>query len=252
MKTLKALFLLAFLTYATAIGAATLVIEGPLLSNKGDATGGGGHNPPASPIILETFEGTGYSAAGWTEQFTGGTLNKDYTTTVLDGSQSLFIQNADFAAAYVKNTMTAAGHYWAFFKVRPGTLSGTKSMFDLADVGSVPQCSVTLSAAGAVRVQVKNNAAGATTVATMSSGTTYNVWVEFNINNGANCIGTVAFSTGTTRPTSGSNFAQVSTTTSATQVQEVFLGPFTTDFGSHVDYVFDYFILDDAQIGDNP
>lgn len=208
------------------------------------------HNPPASPLILETFEGAGYVNTGWTETLNGGTIDEDYTGVVLDGAQSLRIVTGNGTSTYIDRTVTAAGQLWFFFQFRPVTLSGTKSIIDIADNAATTLGKVTLSAAGVVTVF--SGATSVSTVNTMGAGGQYNVWVEYNKNNGANRICNVGFSTSTTRPTSGNGYAQASTTTSAVNIGDVFLGNFGTDFGSPVEYLYDYFIIDDAQIGDNP
>lgn len=216
----------------------------------GGGGGGGGHNPPASPLLLETFEGTGYSNTGWTETLNGGTIDEDYTGVVLDGAQSLQIVTAGFASTYVTRTITAAGNRWFFFQFRAGVLNGTQSIFDMADNVSAVQGHIEVSSGGTVTAFA--GAVSASCVATMSLNTKYNIWVEYNKNNGANRICNVAFSTSTTRPTSGNNYAQASTTTSATDISELYLGNFTTDFSDTRTYILDYFMVDDAQIGDNP
>lgn len=250
MKTL--LLILSLLVLCDA--APAMDRRRALLMNRtggGGGGGGGGHNPPGSPLFLETYEGTGYSNAGWSESVNGGTVDEDYTTTVLDGSQSLYCQgDAAVGLNYTYKTFTAGGNRWAFFLHRPTDINGTHKIFSWNSSISAEQGSLQVNSSGTITVLA--GAATATTTDAMSENTTYWIWTEYNKNNGANRICNVGFSTDGTRPTSGNKYAQASTTTSATDVAEAAVGIFGGDFSTPYGGIWDYVIVDDAQIGDNP
>lgn len=64
--------------------------------------------PAATYLLNQNFEGTGYdNSESWTETLDGGTVDEDYTTTVLAGSQSLFMP----AALNTIGTLTATTVY---------------------------------------------------------------------------------------------------------------------------------------------
>lgn len=219
----------------------------------GGSGGGSPHNPPASPLFgPETFQtpGTGYVLAGWSE-FPGGAgiIDPAYTAVVLDGTQCLRIVTSSGAACWIQRSVSAIGNIFLYGMLRIVSTAGDKSFVEVQ--------SNTSAVLGRVRLQAGDFevSAGATAVLLASSpsvNTLYHWWFEYNKDNGANRIANFGFSTDGIRPTSGNNYAQASTVVSATDVQIVAFGVPGTDFGSDVEYLFDYLLADDAQIGNNP
>lgn len=209
------------------------------------------HNPPESPLLLETFEGAvgaGYDNSGWTNDGASPTINPNYTATVLDGTQSLFVQpSAAGGIARIYKSFTASGEVWGFFQFRPSA-SGETTIFDFWDSGFAVVLQVTLNANKTLKVR-QGATSSSNSVATMANGTTYNCWVHYKKGAGGTGVADFAFSPLTTRPTSGDNFISVagSQNTDATRAA---LGLDTVDFAESG--VFDYFLLHLSQIGDNP
>jgi hypothetical protein len=95
--------------------------------------------------------------------------------------------------------------------------------------------------------------ANATTVATLSAGTTYYCWAYYSKGSGANAIYKVAFSTSKTKPTSGNNFAGGSNGSSTGDAREA--GPWAQDlnFSVQVGFIVDSFSFSSTgEIGDFP
>lgn len=80
--------------------------------------------PVPSFLGYQCFEGTGYDRDEvWTEVLgSGGTINEDYTDTVLQGSQSLYLERSS-ASNYIHRTITASGTVYVKLLWRPVSLS---------------------------------------------------------------------------------------------------------------------------------
>jgi len=100
---------------------------------------------------------------------------------------------------------------------------------------------IQLQATGALKVV--QGAVSATTVGTLSANTTYHIWMRFTKGTGANSVGSVAFSTDTTEPTSGNNFASFSTGAAITQVNTI-----VSTCSSQMTLYYDNLLVDDAPI----
>lgn len=189
-----------------------------------------GASDACSSCTNETFEGTGYAVAGWTES--GDTADEDYTTAPapLAGSQSLVIRNAAFATAFASIDMPSSGEGWMRFKVCfTNTIVDTWFVAYFLNNAGGGLASLRINSGG-LRVEA-GGAPSATTVATLSAGTTYNVWFHYAKGSGANAVADVGFSTSSVRPTSGDNFAQVTTGTSTADTLEWWLGGGDATFG---------------------
>jgi hypothetical protein len=224
-------------------------------NSEGSNPSGGGspHTPPASPLFgPETFEtpGTGYVLAGWSE-FPGGAgiINPAYTGVVLDGSQCLRIVTSSGAACWIQRSVSAIGNIFIYGMLRIVATAGDKSFLEVQSIASTVLARVRLQAGD---FEVSAGAASALLATSPNLNTLYHFWFEYNKNNGSNRIANFGFSTDGIRPTSGGNYGAVATTTSATDVQIVAFGVPGTDFGSDVEYLFDYLLADDVQIGNNP
>lgn len=216
-----------------------------------------GHNPPISPLFVETFEiSPGYDLTGWTEVDSGGANNiidPDYTGVVLDGLQSLRISDGDLSLTYIQRSLDPIGHFFVFFELEIISIAVPEvfSIFAAILSSTFPGLTVSVDA-NTMQFIVDITGASVTVTEPISVGVKYNCWIEYNKNNGANRFASFAFSTGTTRPTSGNNYADISGAISALDVVSLKLGLSEAEFLGVKDYVMDYVIASATQIGDNP
>jgi len=216
------------------------------------------HNHPASALIFENFEGTGYATAGWGEVIGGGgVVNEDYTTTVLDGSQSLFIDGPTDEVSYATNGFTAQATVYAYFQFRitsmPATENSFLSIFRFRDVDGATVAKMQIDSSAFPRITTGANAVA--TGANISANTTYHCWLSWVKNNGANSVMTMALSTTKVQPTEGNWFVTATGTTVANDAQQVFLGyanDGVDDSGPEMSIIYDYVLIDDAAIQDYP
>lgn len=206
---------------------------------------------PSNRILTESFEGAnGYDNAGWVPGGTGS-IDPDYTTTILDGSQSLLITipNAGLEYAYFNTAGTA--EVWAFFLARFSTVSpaSATTFFDLANTGGGSTCVLKLNTDGTVLVT--SGAQGVSTVSALTANTKYWFWVHYKAGSGANGVEDVGFSTDCIRPASGNQFAQRSDTVQTASIGYVIPGNFVAG-ASAVNVIYDRLYLTSSQIGDNP
>lgn len=214
------------------------------------------HNHPTSPLLYEDFENpSGYDLAGWGEDlFTPATINPDNTTNVLYGTQSLAIDESNDDQCYLTNSFTAQDHAWLSFLFRPMNApdSADTGVIRFTDASENCQLKFTFNSDGEPRVQFGCTGPVYQPAATMSSGTTYQVWIEYHNDNGANSFVTMAFSTTGVRPTSGDNFVSATGVSTATQVSRVLIGRPGSENGSEIDFIMDHLLVDDEQIVDYP
>lgn len=200
----------------------------------------------ASYLIDQDFEGAGYdNGETWTEAG-AGTIDEDYTGTVLDGTQSLQLAGTS-AAANTSSTFGNQSEVWMYALFRLVNLPGsTENIINLRTTGGADCYIARINTSGQLTVA---NGPTATCVTTVSTGTTYHIWCYYKTGTGANAILNVAFSTTGIRPTSGNNFAQVTTGTAATDPDRIRIG--TASSITH-SVIFDKIRVDNVQIGDNP
>ena len=217
-----------------------------VIKPAGGGGGGGGSGGLTSTIFSETFEGTGYSTTSpaWTESLGGGTVDEDYTSTVLDGSQSWRILTADSASSYAYNSFTAGSERWVYFMFRPVSTpnSSNGEIIEIWNSGQTRIADLQLTSTGTI--QVRHGTATATTSGTMSDGTTYHVYFRYVTGSGANGVASVGFSTDGTRPTGGSNFASTSSGTATTDAN--YIAPGWIGFSGVIDLIYDK-----MQVGDS-
>lgn len=206
------------------------------------AAGGG-----ATYLINQGFEGAGYdNGESWTESGPE-TIDEDYTGTVLVDSQSLRIAQTGIGAASTSVSYAASDEVWFYCKVRPVVIDSSASSFIIAiRSAGANLCRIQTETDGRLSVVAGSTA---TTVDTLSTGTTYHVWVHYIKGTGANAVGSVAFSTSGTRPTSGNAFAGFSNGSATAQASTLILGRTAT---ATQEFIFDRVLIDDALIGDSP
>ena len=247
-KYLIILFILFSFTPSYSVGVRNVSFISSILKYKvSSGGGGGGSGGLTSTLLNETFEGTGYSTTSpaWTESLGGGTVNEDYTTTVLDGSQSLRILTASDASSFLYNTFTAGSERWFYFMIRPVSTpnSGDAKMLEIWNSSQSRIADVLLTSGGALKVRHGANSSSAT-VGTMSDGTTYHVYIRYVAGSGANGVASVCFSTDGSRPTSGNNFTSLSTGTGTANANWLAIG--WVDFTGIMELIYDK-----IQVGDS-
>jgi hypothetical protein len=102
-------------------------------------------------------------------------------------------------------------------------------------------------------LKITHGSATASTVSGVSADTDYNVWVHYKKGTGSNGEMSVGFSTGTTEPTSGDNYASLTNGTSTNQTDrwQWRNNTATTTRSYYFDsMIVDDVIVDDAAIGD--
>ena len=213
-------------------------------------TAAGAHNPPYSLIVKETFDAAGYDNGGWTEFLGSGTINEDYTGIILDGTASLRVITSG-GATWVERTITATGQVHVYFMLRVVSHDGIKSLFEAQSAVSAMQGKVTLEADLTFKVHAGVSVSAAS-INAIPSGTLVHCWFSYWNNDGANRKTTFEFSTDGRRLGSGDNYREITATTTATQVGILALGVAGTDFGTDVEYIYDYFLYDNTQIKDKP
>lgn len=214
------------------------------------------HNHPATPLLYEDFENpTGYDLAGWGEDIgPGGIINEDYTATVLYGTQSLFVDTPNDDQTQTTNSFAANGRVWIAFRFRPTAIidPADSTVIALTDAGNTCQMKFTLNNDGGTVKIFSDCSTGTPTGFGMTTNTTYNVWIEYNKNNGANRFASIGFSTSGIRPTSGNNYAEHTSVITATDVSRIRIGHTTLEVNQEVDFILDHLIIDDEQIVNYP
>lgn len=213
------------------------------------------HYHPDTPLLSEDFEKPiGYDLGGWGEVLAGSgpVIDEDYTSTILRGTQSLFVDMPGDDQCYTTNAFPATAHVWLFFMLRPTTFETgvDSSIVSLFDSSGNCLCKITLNNDGGTFKVFPDCSTGLAVGTGLTVNTTYNVWVEFNSNNGSgNSYASLAYSVGQKRPTSGGTFVEGTGATTASP-SRIRIG--NTDNAQLVNFVIDHVIVDDAQIGDYP
>lgn len=171
----------------------------------------------------ETFEGTG-RPSGWSIPGVG-TWNFDYTSTVLSGEQSFRYTYATNTATYqYSNSFTSSNDVWLTCLIRVVTNTASTSGVNIIGLasGTTSQAYIQLNTTGVVRVfSGANNAAGDT----LTTGTTYKLWLHVKGNSGASNITEVWITdTSTTTWPTGTATATITAASTATQMDTVFFG----------------------------
>ncbi len=149
--------------------------------------------PTVQFIVNEDFE-SGSLPTNW---FRGGSADFGYTGTVLAGTKSLSCDSAtsDYAV-WLGNTPTFS-QIWIKFIFRPVTLPASFGQISyLTDVTQGHTVfAVDIFANGTLTILDELGFATGLTVAAMSAGTTYFVWIRYKKGTGANAEGELWFNT---------------------------------------------------------
>jgi hypothetical protein len=203
--------------------------------------------PPPSYLVEENFEGTG-TPSGWTPI---GTVDFDYTTTVLQGAQSCYLDGTSGWAAILLPGISAQSECWVYFLLQTAALPlAERRIFRMRDVdGNVELFAVNLLADGTLKI-LQSGANGVTTVGSITTATKHHIWVYYKKGTGSDGVASVGFSTTGTRPTSGNNFAQLTNGTSVLNATTLWLETETSGLATVVDRVL--LVAGSTAIPDNP
>jgi hypothetical protein len=235
---LLALILTPWLIAVQAAAPVAVFIRGPLVASP-------------SYLLRQNFEGTGYdNGETWTETLNSGTVDEDYTTTVLSGSESLLLTDAAFSLC------TDASPTWAsqtvtygYFQYRQASIPAAAGA--MMFIRSAANTRVSLEELNNGRLRFYGNVGGTGTAASpvtpISNNTLWHIWWSVDFTASPETI-TIALSTDGVRPTSGDGFA-----TSASDITAGGVNALTvTPTRNSIDTIFDRILVDDVQIGDNP
>ncbi len=167
----------------------------PILCGNASTT-----NPCSGYLVCQGFEGTGYdNSETWTEYIPGSSVvNEDYTTTALVGSQSLYLYNGsswDSTRAYT--SFTPSGNAYAYAQVRFKTIANSL-YFMILEASSTDVAGVQYVNSSTVRLDcgTSNNSDSYS----ISTDTTYHVWLEYQKGTGSNAICRLYLSTTSSKP----------------------------------------------------
>jgi hypothetical protein len=170
------------------------------------------YGSPAAPgecvgyLVCQNFEGTGGDYLGydnqesWVETVTD-TVDQDYTSTVLRGSQSLYISSSS-GDNRTTRTFGNNNSAWTFFRYRPVTHSGDDGVVFTRDTSDASSWSMIHKGTTNLMQFWHGGYAGdsASTVTEILTGTTYYFWVYYAKGTGANGVLKVYVDTDRTRP----------------------------------------------------
>ena len=207
---------------------------------------GGGGNICSGYLVCQGFEGTGYdNSESWTESVpSGGTVNEDYTTVVLDGIQSLYVAAGITVPAYTYTDLAAdISHVYGYQMFRYSA-----SLNDIVMLNSSGG-----TALGRIRIDANKLVCydGGSTVTntgatTLTVDTTYHLWWEYQKGTGANSIMRAQISTTGTKP--GTNECEITTGADTLDFRRfvIFLNE------ASVNLIVDKIRVDNTAIGSNP
>ena len=206
--------------------------------------------PAATYLLNQNFEGTDYdNSESWTETRNAGTVDEDYTTTVLAGSQSLLMTDAAFGlCTTVSPSWSAQTITYGYFMYRMAARPVSATSIAVLRSSASARVTIQIISSGAIRIygDIGGTGTAATTVSAMNGATTYHVWWSCDATSSPETV-TIAFSNDGIRPTSGNNFASATSDTTSTSNNLLLQPVYTSN-----DTIFDRVLVDDVQIGNNP
>lgn len=146
-------------------------------------------------LVEENCEGTG-TPSGWTDS---GGPNWDYTTAILQGTQSVLCSSGQ--SSYKTFTGSTTVHAYSLFRIPTALPGSTTTYTAIRDSLGNPLATFRVNSSGQMIV-FANGSESTPTVDSLSANTTYHVWYLFT--SGGTC--SVAFSTDGTKPTSGNAY----------------------------------------------
>jgi len=255
---MKYLIVALLLLGAIAYGQFTVSV-GPGKTQKSAIRKPNYHNHPDAPLLFEDFENpTGYDLPGWSEVVAGiGVINEDYTSTVLYGTQSLFIDEDADDPVYTTNSFSANGHVWMSFLLRITAVTTPPTqdqpIIKLTDSSNNSQVMLTYNGDGELKIKI-----GTSFTPSFQPGfgpslnKTYYVWIEYWKDNGTTGYVSLGYSLGPIKPRNSENFVEGTFTSTATDVSRVQIGRNNAEVSLDVDFIMDHLIIDNKVITDYP
>jgi len=163
--------LLYLLTVLLFLGATYRTVASPVLTQFVQTTST--LDPCTGYVICQNFEGTGYDNAGsetWNES---GSPDPDYETTVLRGSQSLYLFD-NGADCYVNSIFTGMSEIYFFFRFRTSDVTTQRTFLRLR-TSFTDRITVAISSSSTMRMASSPGISVNGTYA-ISPNTTYFVW----------------------------------------------------------------------------
>lgn len=174
----------------------------------------------ANYLICQNFEGTGYDKSEtWTETVNSGTVDEDYTTVILRGSQSLYLFDDSYSWSWVKSPN---GTYATTFGFH-GRFYFTGSSSDEATFLGIYNSSNALIAS---LLRKSNNSITITHGSvlaypgTYANTTEFHFWMEYIKSSGSN-DGVLNFYSSVNQTKPGSPTASITTGDSITDAQHI-------------------------------
>lgn len=195
---------------------------------------------PASFLIEQTFEGTGFdNGETWA---TSGTHNEDSNAVSMEGSQVLELSGN---SSYAQTDYTGQTTVYAFCYIRYSSdPASTQTAFNIADSSGTSLASLRIGVGGIVRIAAAGSDSS-NSATTLTFGATYYVWLKFV--SGGTCE--LAVSPTTTKPsTDGSGLVFLTKTGASATAARVRCIRGNT--GGN--WYFDRVLVSTTAIGDNP
>src|SRR5258706_1228134 len=146
----------------------------------------------ATYLLSEGFEGAGFENSGWSLV---GTPNPDYTTTALNGLQSLNCVGAQ----RIYRTFSFSNSFYLYLKARFITLPTYQVLMEWRDSSLNTAIEMYMNGGTVDLSHGQANAKGSTSFA---PGVTYDIWIEWTKGTGANGTLKLFVSTNGTKPAS--------------------------------------------------
>jgi len=198
-------------------------------------------DPYAQYEFSETFDVAGYDNAGWSET---GTVDEDYTTTVLEGAQSLYIADGTAYTVYTLSGSYSECYVHFMYRVDDATPASQEVVF-MMRADAVAQLYISQRTTGVWRIYNTVSAANGTNA--LANNTTYHVWLYYRAGTGANSISRLWFSTGKTKPA----IAEVEITDGSATASINNILPYN-DTDANQNRIFDQIIFDESDITSVP
>jgi hypothetical protein len=205
-------------------------------------------NFPNLYLVQENFENVGYEL-NWNQQGNAN-FNPDYTTTVLNGNESLNINaNSQFGRiVHIMSQSQDEVYFYCLFRMN-NTLQ-PRWIANFTD-GSANLCQLRILATGRLFVRA-GSSGGVSTLGTISPNETYHIWGHYIKGNGSDAFGSIAFSTDGIKPNTGQNYSEHINGDSIVNVSELVLGDAIGVGNGDFDFIWDKVIVSNTPIGDSP
>lgn len=221
MRTTKLALFLLLVTFCNSQDFGDPVFVGALTQTATVATS----DPLLPYLVNETFDtASGYDlGASWTE-VVAGVIDEDEQSVVGAGTESLeFDSSADTDYTWI--AFTAGDTMYCHFMWRYSSLSGTTTILRFTTDSTSFRSRILTSTSGVLTI-AQGGASAAVTDA-IPADTWVHIWTRYtkeSVDTALDGYADVAWSTTTTRPTTGTKFQSVNTGSAEQQVGRVYVG----------------------------